>query len=513
MKFSRFVWSLYRDSERGRAALAKYSPVAIEFVPADLRALEFTLNDEGRERFGRSDLSVDIADLVRAHIAGHPVDTMDAACARWEALYASGMPYQAIDAAGQPAVVGYFGDDEENWYDYLAALSLGLHLAYPDFFLPYGFRRRFHELEHIHREFGIPLPSIPGKLQKEERSQFYLKVNAVWQEFRAIHGLTPGEMCAFLYDFASEFLTPTSAFDLPAPMKAWMVTGGRWDIEFADTAGTEAVSPWGANAAVRRGDVIVMYLVRPLSCIHSIWRACSDGFVDPVSHYHSIAWIGAPLRTVPISLAELRGHPLLSKKSAVRANFQGPHGKMPLTAEEYSALLSVMEQKGQDLSGLPRIPPSTYLNDVALLTERDVELHLVEPLLDRLGYVSGDWVRQMSVKMGRGQRNYPDYAIGAVPRRGEESARMILEAKFQLTSQREFVDAFLQAKSYALRLQARVLALAAREGIWVFSPKTDTFDLKSHVFYRWAELTHPDALHAISLLIGRDRILGSVRAG
>ena len=117
----------------------------------------------------------------------------------------------------------------------------------------------------------------------------------------------------------------------------------------------------------------------------------------------------------------------------------------------------------------------------------------------------------LPVKMGRGERNYPDYAIGAVPQRGEESAQMVLEAKFQLTSQRDFVDAFLQAKSYALRLQAKVVVLAAREGLWVFLPKTDTFDLKSYVSRTWAELTHPDAFHAISLLIGRDRILGRLR--
>ena len=61
MKFNRFVWSLYRDSERGQAALAQYSPVTIEFVPVDLRTLELTLNDEGRERFARPDLSFDVA--------------------------------------------------------------------------------------------------------------------------------------------------------------------------------------------------------------------------------------------------------------------------------------------------------------------------------------------------------------------------------------------------------------------------------------------------------------------
>jgi hypothetical protein len=49
-----------------------------------------------------------------------------------------------------------------------------------------------------------------------------------------------------------------------------------------------------------------------------------------------------------------------------------------------------------------------------------------------------------------GERNYPDYAVGAVATRGEENTRVVLECKYQLTSKRQFVDAFLQTKSYAL---------------------------------------------------------------
>jgi hypothetical protein len=88
--------------------------------------------------------------------------------------------------------------------------------------------------------------------------------------------------------------------------------------------------------------------------------------------------------------------------------------------------------------------------EVELSCERDVEIHLIEPFLQRLGYSDADWIRQMPVKMGRGERNYPDYAVGALATRGEESAQMVLESKYQLTAKRQFVDAVLQTKSYAL---------------------------------------------------------------
>lgn len=391
-----------------------------------MRTLELLFSEEEAARFAEESLTIDIAELVRATVCEERFDTLREAEQFFLELHARGIPCQASNRDGQRETLDEFEQDEESWYDNTGPISLGMYQAHSDYFLPYEFHRRLHQLEAVHREFGIPLPAIPGKQQKEQRARFYLNVNAAWQEFRALHGLSPSEMRAFLYDFASELVPATSTADLPAPAKVWMVTGGSWDIEVADTAEPTAVFGWGANAAVRRGDILVVYLVRPLGAIHSIWRACSDGFIDPVSHYHSIAWIGAALRVANVSLNELRAHPVFGSKSAVRANFQGLHGKVPLSFEEYEALLAAMAAKGQDLSALPRLAAAVGLPAVDLLSERDVEVQLVEPLLERLGYASGDWVRQMPVRMGRGERNYPDYAIGAVALRGEESARMVV---------------------------------------------------------------------------------------
>jgi len=110
--------------------------------------------------------------------------------------------------------------------------------------------------------------------------------------------------------------------------------------------------------------------------------------------------------------------------------------------------------------------------------------------------------------MGRGERNYPDYAVGAKARRGEENAKMVLESKYQLSARPEFIDSFYQVKSYALRLQCRVMAMASKEGIWVFPPENGSFDSANHVHKTWGELSHPDAFHQILCLIGRDKIVG-----
>jgi hypothetical protein len=241
--------------------------------------------------------------------------------------------------------------------------------------------------------------------------------------------------------------------------------------------------------------------------VKEYWPACSDGFIDPLFHYHGTVWICNPIKIKPVTYADLSQHPLLSQKGAVKAHFQGPSSKAPFSIEEYEALLGIIKSKGQNISQLPRIPSANYLPSVDVLNERDVEVRLIEPLLIRLGYKSTDWVRQMPVKMGRGERNYPDYAFGARTKRGEESARMILESKFQLSSHSEFMDAFYQAKSYALRLQSKMMVMAAKEGVWVFPPQNGSFEIKKFVHKGWGELNHPDGLHEILSLIHKDRIL------
>jgi len=250
-----------------------------------------------------------------------------------------------------------------------------------------------------------------------------------------------------------------------------------------------------------------MYLISPRCYIDSVWRAGSDAFIDPFFHYHSQVFICHPIKVKPINFAELKRHPLLSQKSAVRGNFQGPSSKAAFTVEEYEAVLEMLKQRGANTTVLPRIPSSTFATGLELLNERDVEIHLIEPFLKRLGYSESDWIRQMPIKMGRGERNYPDYAIGAKNKRGEESAKMICESKYQLSARNEFTEAFYQAKSYALRLRCKVMMMAATEGVWVFPATDGDFEIKRLVQKSWSELGHSDAFHEVLTLAASDKVL------
>jgi len=507
MRFNNFTWELYSSSKRGVKTIKKFSRLTDKFIEPDLRVINWEFSDEYKKRYHVGEISINVRQLICDAVTKVKFKNSDDANRYFEkTLFRKGAPFKMADKKGRRSLIYTFGEEDSDWYDYVGALSLGLYLAHPDYFLPYNFRCKINQLEEIHTEFNIPMPPVPGKNKKDDRGLYYLSINRAWQEFRILHGLSPAEMCAFLYDFAPEFVTPMDSRDLPSPSKVWLATGGAWDFDFLEKSNKDSISRWGGNTGVRRGDIILMYVVSPHKCIHSIWRACSDGFIDPFFHYHGTIWICGRIKTVPVTFAELKKDPLLSQKTAVKASFFGSSGKASCTVEEYEAILKIMKNEGQDLSVLPRIPLRDELPQVKLQDERDVEIQLIEPFLERLGYKKSDWVRQMPIKMGRGERNYPDYAIGAKTKRGDESARMVLESKYQLSSQREFVEAFMQTKSYALRLQSRTMAMAAKEGVWVFPPKDEGFDIKRVIHKTWGELNHPDGLFELKKHIGRSEI-------
>jgi hypothetical protein len=265
------------------------------------------------------------------------------------------------------------------------------------------------------------------------------------------------------------------------------------------------VSYWQGSLETRRGDIVLIWCASPRSYLHSVWRALNNGFIDPYFYYYTMIRIGYPVKIPPLPFSEFSKHPLLGTKPSVRAHFQGRSGTA-ISLEEYTAICDLLRQKNTEVPQLPSPPEVREFPVVDIKNERGVEHKLLEPLLLNLGYSENDWVRQLSVRMGRGERNYPDYVLGCDPRPGEESGIVVIECKFDIDSKKELKETFIQAKSYALRLQASILALAARRGLWVFTQRSEGFSVEHFIFKTWSELSHPDALHAVSLIIGKRAI-------
>lgn len=420
VEFTRYIWELYAASDGGRAAIAKPAEAFASSSDGEadalfrLRAQLFRDAPDGdlipiEGEFGETDVRPD----VRTYFSGRVVNDAESAKLLFAELVDEGLTL-SFEADGETRFYGFGGKGlEDDVFSNIEAFSVAPYGMLPEYFVPFLFRTRFDQFTAICRSFNIPIPPPPGKTQRRDRALYYLALNEALQEFRRRHQLTPPELIAFLYDFAPRVLAAERDSELPQPSRVWFTMGGiggNWDFEFLDQADQNSTARWQGNVETRRGDVILMWCVAPRSYLHSIWRALDDGFADPFFYFYNSMRIGQCTKVPPVCFKEFTEDPVLGVNKSVRAHFQGAGGK-PFPLEDYLVLLEMLKRKGCDTSVLPVPPPHAFAFGERLQNERDVEAQLVEPLLTQLGYSTSQWLRQMPLRMGRGERNYPDYAV------------------------------------------------------------------------------------------------------
>ncbi len=142
----------------------------------------------------------------------------------------------------------------------------------------------FNLFKNICEEFEIDLPDAPARNNYFDKANYYNQINYALYEFRTKHHLLPIELCAFLYDYAPQYLENNRDKELPLPLLVWLIKaahGSQLDFEIIENANKNFRSYWNGNINTKRGDILLMYCVYPYSLIHSIWRANADGFYDP----------------------------------------------------------------------------------------------------------------------------------------------------------------------------------------------------------------------------------------
>ena len=106
--------------------------------------------------------------------------------------------------------------------------TTSLSISSPDVFIPYYFKYNFNIFEKIAHEFGIRISPIPYKKEYRKRFFYYADICRSLHGFREMYGLSPYELCAFLYDFAPNYLGGSKSFiieNLPEP-KGFFCNGG-----------------------------------------------------------------------------------------------------------------------------------------------------------------------------------------------------------------------------------------------------------------------------------------------
>jgi hypothetical protein len=398
----------------------------------------------------------------------------------------------------QSRVFEPFGGDD------IEFLADCFYIAYPDYFFPYYFNRYYYHLVAIFNEFGMYLPPVPPRNDLEKRMLHYIELCRSLYEFRKAHNLSGFELSAFLYGFALGIVKkPEIGGTLPEPRKAYFVGGGihnNGDFGYLDKADANSITCWNGNPDTEPGDIIVMYCLSPRSYIHSIWRAVAPGTLEPFFSFYRVIYIGTPIPVKPITFDELRKDDILSEMPLVKGNMQGINGRLILK-KYYDRILQLLEEKGQDISLLPKLSDNT-LPDITLKDEKDVEKHLLEPLLHKLGYKEEHWKRQLKLRMGRGDKVFPDYVIFPQEERNNESGYWVWEAKYSILNAKQLKEDFGQAKSYALRLNCKGLGLISKEGVWLSAPD---FAFEKIKFWSWKQISEHNYFNEIFDVAGNKK--------
>lgn len=379
--------------------------------------------------------------------------------------------------------------------EFFISISILLYNELPEYFYPNLFPGKIEELYKLCNRFGIEsLPPVPNKLQYRKRALYYWECCKAFTSIRNAVGFSPSEMCAFLYYYVPYIMAneapderTIAEEELPQPTNAWFI-GGEYQPEELD----QQLLLWQANEDTRKGDLLFFYQKGKCKALNSLWRAGKDGIADPFFHYYGSTYITNKTELPSISFDEFVNDTIFSSFSLARKKFQGVNGwKIP--AEYYHRLLELLQAKGFDVNSIPKLFAPTLQDGVIIKDESDVENYRIKPILESLGWISGrDYIQQLPIRTGRKESERPDFFLHYT--RGKHSyqhkAKVVIEAKMEIKTNRQLEKDFGQLKSYSDHVHPTVIALADKEGLYIYRKKHGDFlDWKDYTLYRWAELS------------------------
>lgn len=486
MKFSQYTWNLYKHSSEGQKAIQEFEEASNNVSEIEL---VFKYNPRMKLRFddapSRTSISNISEELWCYNICEFPEEerpkTLEEAKEKYEDVIFRGLVVEGevlIPFKDYPMMLNSI-----TWISFL------LYYFAPEFFFPNIFVYRFFDLHKIADMFEIDLPPIPQKSDYKARCMYYWSLCEVFYQFRIENKLSPAELCAFLYDFAPNFISKDKA-EIPQPTQAWCIGG------LIDKNELFRTTFWQANPETKKGDILIHYETSPVSAITCLWIAQTDGVIDPFFHYYGNVYMANQIEIPHITFQELQSDEYFSQHPLIRKKFQGVNG-WPMSSEDYTELLRMIKVKGFDIDALPRLYAPSLPKNISIIHERDVETQLLEPLLNSMEwYENKDFIRQLPIHAGRGHRIFPDYALHYINKPNEEKAKVLIEAKLYMKNNQEIEEAFLQARSYAQLLESSVIVLCDKQCLIVYEKK-QSFDRDRYTKYYWGELENPDRFNEL----------------
>jgi len=510
------IWNLYKNSEKGKEAIALFT---FDKQKDDLEAKVKNIFQKFNEYLGGNENedyfidncfliinSIEVSDLLytdnndSSEYFKNLIDNL-------EIFYVEeNSAGKFIKVENEKSII--LQKDYKSFCSVLPEISLVLYFYSELFFIPILFSEQFDVFIKILDILNIQMPDLPVKSDKRGRLLLYNDLNNNIKQFSQEYDLTIEETCACLYDFAFLLLEDGQSQDeLPEPTNIWLAGGSKEDYKiFLANPIQGEKSVWTCHENTKRGDIIIMYVLSPHSCIQSIWRADIDGVYTPFNYYNSRTKVTNGILIPKIKLAELKADSYFSLLPITRKNFQGVNG-VYFSAQDYKELQRLLVEKGFDISALPQLYKPDVEFEIDIKNEKDVEDKLLIPLLERLGYSEVDWTRQLSQKAGRKEKAIPDFVFFPKGEIYFQNAPLVIEAKFNMNSNIEKTKSYNQALSYARIMKSSIFGICDKDRLIIYKEKNGQFDRFAPTFEKhWLNINDPELFRVLKLLIGREII-------
>ena len=279
---SEYIWSLYKESKRGKEVISSFEYDNVFWC--DVRVINKYNPNYGKwiKKREYESIMMEIGDSAYDRKAEYDFKDFSEVREEFESYLDEG--------------VFYFNDDKKEYIispkDYQSFLNLHVVMSFYfyaiayEYTFPYLFTYRFFDLNKIADTFNIELPKLPKKSDYRARCMYYIELCEVFYKFRIGNNLTPNELCAFLYDFAPNYVNKKKT-EIFKPTQAWFIGG-----LISEEEQLEEEKFWQANPETKKGDILVHYETSPISAITHIWRAQTDGVIDPFFYYYANSYIG-----------------------------------------------------------------------------------------------------------------------------------------------------------------------------------------------------------------------------
>lgn len=517
-KISKINWERYKDSDSGKEAIALFERVCdrecpMEEVYAVAKRFnpEFFKNTSKKEEKKYLEILAYFNELLRDN------------------LNEDNLPETGDDCTDFFIMLTLFlatDDDNANLEDITQSqfktilsantfVSLILYSYMPDFFIPNLFVMQFIYLKKLAEKYDFELPEIPNRSNYKERWFYYLEMCIILNDFAIYNEIeSAAEFCAFIYDYElpmiKEEIDNENSDDMPStPGQAWIIVGN-----FSEGEKSMEHGFWQANELTEKGDILLFYEKSPVKALNSIWIAQQNGVIDPFFHYYSNTYIGNKI-AIPEDQAVTfddfkRSEYFISrdkKGNFVSKNFQDVSG-WAVNSEDYSEILRILESKGFDTSTLPKLYEPSKIGDVAIELEKDVSEKLLIPLLEQMGWKNGvDFKGEVEFNAGRTKTNHssdkrPDFCLHIIEKNDDIEAKVAIEVKKHMKTQKEIHDNFVQGRSYAKWGAVQVLVLVDMRQILVYErDKDNKFNENMPKKYSWADMENPDKYSELKKLL------------